>query len=80
MTPKEYNLLRILSINDGRTVNHGRLLHRLWDSKKPGDMRSLRTLMRRLRRKLDEDGGNPKYIFSEPHLGYRMAKGERVEP
>ena len=36
--------------------------------------------MRRLRRKLDEDGGNPKYIFSEPHLGYRMAKGERVEP
>ena len=76
LTPKEYDLLRVLSVNAGRTLSHEQLLRRLWETEKPGDIRSLRTLMRRLRLKLGEDTGNPRYIFSEPHLGYRMPKGE----
>ena len=80
LTPKEYDLLRILSANAGRAVSHGELLRWLWTPGKPGDIRSLRTLMRRLRRKLGEDANNPAYIVSEPHLGYRMARGERQEP
>ena len=79
LTPKEYDLLRILSLSAGRPLSHDQLLRRVWDSEKPGDIRSLRTLMRRLRRKLGDDAGSPKYIFSEPHLGYRMAKGEGQE-
>ena len=80
MTPKEYDLLRILSVNAGRPISHDQLLSRLWTPEKPGDIRSLRTLMRRLRRKLGEDASTATYIFSEPHLGYRMARGEGQEP
>ena len=80
LTPKEYDLLRILSVNAGRAMSHDQLLRRLWDSNKPGDIRSLRTLMKRLRGKLGEDAVNPTYIFSEPHLGYRMPKAEAPEP
>ena len=76
LTRKEYDLLRTLSVNAGRALTHAQLLRRVWDSDKPGDIRSLRTLMRRLRIKLGEDGDNPTYIFSEPHLGYRMARSE----
>ena len=80
MTPKEYDLLRILSVNAGRPLSHDQLLSRLWTPEKPGDIRSLRTLMRRLRRKLGEDASTATYIFSEPHLGYRMDRGEGQEP
>ncbi len=80
LTPKEYDLLRILSVNAGRTVSHDHLMRRVWDPEEPGDIRSLRTLVRRLRRKLGDEAGSPTYIFSEPHLGYRMEWGEGQEP
>ena len=79
LTSKEYDLIYVLSINSGRVLTHGQLLRRLWDSKKPGDVRGLRTLMRRLRRKLGENASDPTYFFSEPRVGYRMAKSENQE-
>ena len=75
LTAREYSLLFELSINAGRVLTHDQLLRRVWDPGKPGDIRGLRTLMRRLRQKLGEDASNPTYIFAEPRVGYRMAKG-----
>ena len=79
LTPIEYDLLVALSVEGGRVVPHDRLLRRVWGSGKPGNMRVLRTHLMRLRRKLDEDAGSPKYIFAEPRVGYRMLKGEGQE-
>jgi len=41
------------------------------------NLKALRTHLMRLRRKLGEEGANPKYIFAEQRVGYRMPKGER---
>ena len=76
LTATEYQLLFDLSVNAGRVLTHDQLLRRAWDPKKQGDLRALRAHLRRLRRKLGEDGSNPKYFFAEPRVGYRMAKGE----
>ena len=76
LTATEYRLLAELSVNAGRVLTHDQLMRRVWGPKKPSDLRSLRTHLRRLRRKLGEDASNPTYFFAEPRVGYRMAKGE----
>ena len=76
LTPTEFDLLSVLSMEAGRVVHHDRLLRRVWSPGKPGNMRVLRTHLMRLRRKLGDDAANPTYIFAEPRVGYRMPKGE----
>ena len=78
LTAREYAMLFELSINAGRTLTHDQLLRRVWSPGKPGDIRSLRTLMRRLRQKLGDDAVNPTYIFAESRVGYRMEKGDEA--
>ena len=77
LTAKEYDLLFELSVNAGSVLTHDQLLRRVWNTGKPGNVRALRTHLRRLRRKLGEDASAPRHIFSEPRVGYRMARGER---
>ena len=76
LTPTEYDLLVELSISGGRVVPHDQLLHRVWGPQKPGGLRTLRTHLARLRRKLGDEAENPTYVFAEPRVGYRMPKGE----
>ena len=76
MTATEYSLLYQLSTNAGRVLTHSQLLRRIWRPEKSGDMRTLRTHVRRLRRKLGEDGSDPTYIFAEPRVGYRMPRAD----
>ena len=75
LTPTEYELLFELSVNAGRVLTFDALLDRVWGLGRSGDRGSVRTYVKRLRRKLGEDAGNPKYIFAEPRVGYRMPKG-----
>ena len=75
LTPTEFDLLAELSMDAGRVVPHDRLLRRVWHPGKPGNLRVLRTHLMRLRRKLGEDAANPKYVFAEPRVGYRMETG-----
>ena len=76
LTATEYQLLFELSVNAGRVLTHDQLLRRVWGPRKQGDLRALRTHLRRLRRKLGEDASNATYFFAEPRVGYRMAKGD----
>ena len=76
LTAMEYGLLTALASNGGRVMTHERLLRRVWAPGKRGDVRALRTLLRRLRVKLEEHGNDPTYIFSVPHVGYRMPRSE----
>ncbi len=77
LTPTEYRVLAELSANAGQLVTYERLLDRVWDKRESdGDVRPIRTIVRRLRRKLGDDAENPTYIFTEPRVGYRMPEGE----
>ena len=79
LTATEYRLLFELSVNAGRVLTHNHLLRKVWGPKKPGNLGSLRTHLRRLRSKLGEDASNPTYFFAESKVGYWMAKGETQE-
>ena len=75
----EYRLLAELSANAGRLLTYEHLLERVWGEKSSGDVRPMRTIVSKLRRKLGDDADNPIYIFTEPRVGYRMPKGETGE-
>ena len=75
----EYRLLAALSVSAGRVLTYDHLLERVWGERGSGDLRPMRTIVRKLRRKLGDDAGNPIYIFTEPRVGYRMPKGEMQE-
>ena len=74
LTPIEYDLLRVLSMNAGRALSHEQLLRRVWNVTTAGDPQVVRTHIRRLRRKLGDEADNPAYILTEPGVGYRMAE------
>ncbi len=80
MTPTEYELLFELSVHAGRVLTFDALVDRVWGFGRSGNRGSVTTYVKRLRRKLGEDADSPKYIFAEPRVGYRMAKGEEPEP
>ena len=71
----EYRLLAELAANAGRVLTYKHLLDRVW-GRRGGDMRPMRTIVSKLRRKLGDKADNPTYIFTEPRVGYRMPKGE----
>ena len=75
----EYRLLAELSANAGRLLTYEHLLERVWGEKSSGDVRPMRTIVSKLRRKLGDDADNPTYIFTEPRVGYRMPGGEMQE-
>ena len=76
LTAIEYRMLVELSANAGRPLTHEYLLQRVWGPDKGADSAPVRNIVKRLRRKLDDDPGNPGYIFAEPTVGYRMEMGE----
>ena len=80
LTVTEYELLRHLSVHAGRVLTHGQLLQRIWGPERTGEPGLVRNVVKRLPRKLGDDADNPAYIFTEPRVGYRMAKGEGQEP
>ena len=74
LTATEYELLSVLAANAGRVSTYDYLLRRVWGSRKGGDARLVRAFVKKLRRKLGDDADSPTYIFTEPRVGYRMAK------
>ena len=72
LTGIEYRLLVELSANAGRVLTYEHLLRRVWGVAGDSDVRPMRTIVSNLRRKLEDDADNPKYIFTEPRVGYRL--------
>ena len=79
LTAKEYQLLYELSVSPGRVLTHDVLLRRIWGLSRAGDSRLVRTLVKRLRRTLGDDANNPRYISTEPGVGYRIGTAEARE-
>ena len=76
LTATEYAVLYELSVHAPRTLTHAVLLQRVWGPEKVGEPWLVRNVVKRLRGKLGDDADNPRYIFTEIRVGYRMAKGE----
>ena len=74
LTATEYELLSVLSLNAGRVATYDTLLRRVWAGRENGGSARLRTVLKKLRRKLGEDAARPRYIFSERGVGYRMPR------
>jgi two-component system KDP operon response regulator KdpE len=72
LTPNEYNLLHILVKNAGKLVQQQQLLRDVWGPGYAKEGHYLRVYMGQLRRKLEADPANPKYLITEPGLGYRF--------
>ena len=71
LTAKEYELLRVLSLDAGRVVTHDTLLRRVWN-KPDASVNLVRIFVRNLRRKLGDDAASPAWILSQRGVGYRM--------
>ena len=74
LSATEYKLLFELSISAGRVITHDQILERVWGAGYSGDVELLRATMKNLRRKLGDDAKEPRYIVTEPRVGYRMVK------
>ena len=72
LTAKEFDLLRVLSLNAGRVVAYDALLRRVWGGHEPGDATLVRNFVKKLRARLGEDAQSPTWIFSVRGVGYRL--------
>jgi two-component system KDP operon response regulator KdpE len=70
LSPKEYDLLRLLVQHAGKVLTHRFLLKELWDE--PPDTQHLRVYVRQLRQKIEADPERPHYIMTEIGIGYRL--------
>ena len=72
LTPKEYGLLRVLSIDPGKVHTYEALIRQLWGKRVHGDSDIVRTHVKTLRQKLGDSVTRPHYILNERGVGYRM--------
>jgi two-component system, OmpR family, KDP operon response regulator KdpE len=72
LSPKEYDLLAELALQQGRPVRHGDLLKAVWGSER-ADLHYLRVYIGQLRTKLEVDPQSPRIVLAEPGVGYRLA-------
>jgi two-component system KDP operon response regulator KdpE len=70
LSPKEYELLRVLVQHAGKVLTHKFLLNELWAV--PIDAQYLRVYVRQLRHKIEPDPARPQYILTETGIGYRL--------
>ena len=73
LTPKEFELLTYLAQHPGRVLTHRAILRAIWGPHAAGQPEHLRVLVGSLRKKIEPDPSSPKYILTEPWVGYRFA-------
>jgi two-component system KDP operon response regulator KdpE len=76
LTPLEYRVLESLARQAGMIVTASQLIQEAWGPDRPEDTRNLRVCLKNLRQKLEPDSARPRYIVTEPGLGYRLRVGE----
>jgi two-component system KDP operon response regulator KdpE len=72
LSPKEFELLAFMMKHADVALTHTKLLRTIWGSEYGGELEYLRTYMRALRRKIEQNPAKPEYILTEPWLGYRF--------
>lgn len=72
LSPKEFELLAFLFQHQGEPVMHARLLRAVWGPEFGGELEYLRSYIRMLRKKIEDDPARPEYLLTEPWVGYRF--------
>ena len=72
LTPTEFDLLTLLMRNLGAPVTHAKILRTIWGPEYGSELEYLRSYVRTLRKKIEDDAARPKYIVTEPWVGYRF--------
>lgn len=76
LTPTEYEILKYLALHSGRVITHSQLLRAVWGPNYQGETHYLRVYIGQLRRKIENDPAQPRYIITEPGVGYRFVAGD----
>jgi two-component system KDP operon response regulator KdpE len=73
LTPTEFKLLSVLAAQGGKVVTHSQIMKEVWGRHHEDDTHYLRIYMRQLRHKLEKDPAEPRFLLTEPGVGYRLA-------
>ena len=79
LTPKEFELLALLARNVDRVLTHRAILKAIWGANAVDQPEHLWVLMAQLRKKIERDPSNPRYLLSEPWVGYRLVGNSDLE-
>ncbi len=74
LTPKEFDLLHYLMKNSGMPIPHARLLQVVWGPEYGNELEYLRTFIRQLRIKIEDEPSRPAYLLTDPYIGYRFSE------
>jgi two-component system KDP operon response regulator KdpE len=74
LTPKQFEVLHYLMSNAGRPIPHARLLRSVWGPEYGNELEYLRTFIRQIRMKIEDDPADPKYLLTDSHIGYRFSE------
>lgn len=72
LTPKEFEMLHYLMIHAGEPIPHARLLKAVWGPEYGNELEYLRTFVRQLRKKIEDDPRQPQYLLTDAYIGYRF--------
>lgn len=78
-TPKEFEVLKYLMSNAGKIVTHRKLLQSVWDWQSANQTEYLRVIVNQLRKKIEPQPERPRYIITEPWVGYRFSLAGTTE-
>ena len=73
LTPIEYKMMTLLVNNSGKVLTHHYIQNQVWGYDTTDDYQSLRVFMANIRRKIEDDTANPRFILTEVGVGYRFA-------
>jgi len=76
LTPTEYDLLNYLAKNKGKVITHRELLQEIWGPEYGDEREYLRVFISQVRKKIEQDPVRPKFILTEPGVGYRFSIGQ----
>lgn len=79
LTRKEFDILHCLMIRAGRVVTYARLLTAVWGADFREEVEYLRTFVRQLRKKIEDDPSNPVYLLTDVSVGYRFADAQMLK-
>src|SRR5438552_13799661 len=77
LTPHEYSLLTLLARNEGKLLTHQAILREVWGRAYADESHYLHVYVSQLRRKLEPDPARPRYVLTEPGVGYRLVDPQR---
>ncbi len=74
LTPHQFELLRVLAVNEGKLMTHRALLREVWGPGYGSESNLLHVNVSQLRRKIEPDRARPRYLLTEPGAGYRLVR------